>query len=313
MYAVPMALEQYLGTEFRGHVIYPDGNVQIPSLSGLDQKFTERLGGLIRRLADRRPRPGEYPAPGSAVSAISRRRTVLIESTARSGKRELLATSNQRRAERQLRPTRGRDAHSRVEAMLAGWPLLYPETTDAVEQDDHGHDHAAKVRRQVIAPILESQDLLHTFEEKREEYSKWLRLPGVGLNWDQGTLLAQEDRKDRKDDALIATFNDHRELLGDANIKATLESVRLRKIVRRSTIPYRETWPEESWEKIAHLMTSSELCNAGILEHLATRAGRNERRIETLARWGFQYALDAYWDAGHSTGSSSTKLEDIPE
>ena len=54
MYAVPKALEQYLGTEFRGHVIYPDGNVQIPA-SGLDQKFTERLGGLIRRLASETP------------------------------------------------------------------------------------------------------------------------------------------------------------------------------------------------------------------------------------------------------------------
>ena len=181
-----------------------------------------------------------------------------------------------------------------IEAMLARWPFLYPETTDAVEQDDNGHDHAAKVRRQVIAPILESQDLLHTFEEKREEYSKWRdSLPSA--EGDLETLLAQEDRKD---DALIAAFNDHRELLGDANIKATLESVRLRKIVRRSTIPYRETWPQESWHQIAHLMTSSELCNAGILEHLATGVGRKDN-IETLARWGFQYALDAYWDAGY--------------
>ena len=195
----------------------------------------------------------------------------------------------------------------RVEAMLARWPMMYPETTDADEQNGNGHDHAAKVRRQVIAPILESQDLLHTFEEKREEYSRWLgSLPSA--EGDLETLLAQEDRKD---DALIAAFNDHRELLGDATVKASLESVRLRKIVRRSTIPYRETWPKESWEKIAHLMTSSELCNAGILEHLATRAGK-ESRIETLAAWGFQYALDAYWDAGHY-GQNSTKLEDIPE
>ena len=195
----------------------------------------------------------------------------------------------------------------RVEAMLARWPMMYPETSDADEQNGNGHDHAAKVRRQVIAAILESQDLLHTFEEKREEYSKWLgSLPSA--EGDLETLLAQEDRKD---DALIAAFNDHRELLGDANIKATLESVRLRKIVRRSTIPYRETWPEESWEKIAHLMTSSELCNAGILEYLATGVGRKDN-IETLARWGFQYALDAYWDAGYY-GQNSTKLEDIPE
>ena len=195
-----------------------------------------------------------------------------------------------------------------IEAMLARWPFLYPEITDASEQNGNDPDNdAARVRRQVIAPILESQDLLHTFEEKREEYSKWLgSLPSA--EGDLETLLAQEDRKD---DALIATFNDHRELLGDANIKATLESVRLRKIVRRSTIPYRETWPQESWHQIAHLMTSSELCNAGILEHLATGVGRKDN-IETLARWGFQYALDAYWDAGYY-GQNSTKLEDIPE
>ena len=54
MYAVPKALEQYLGTEFRGHVIYPDGNVQIPA-SGLDSRFVENLGGLIRRLAAETP------------------------------------------------------------------------------------------------------------------------------------------------------------------------------------------------------------------------------------------------------------------
>ena len=51
MYAVPRALERYRGMEFRGHVIYPNGNVQIP-VSGLDRKFIERLGALIRRLAD---------------------------------------------------------------------------------------------------------------------------------------------------------------------------------------------------------------------------------------------------------------------
>ena len=54
MYAVPKALEQYLGTEFRGHVIYPDGNVQIPA-SGVDGKFIDRMGALIRRLAAETP------------------------------------------------------------------------------------------------------------------------------------------------------------------------------------------------------------------------------------------------------------------
>ena len=31
MYAVPKALPEYQGWTFRGHVIYPDGNVQIPA------------------------------------------------------------------------------------------------------------------------------------------------------------------------------------------------------------------------------------------------------------------------------------------
>ena len=42
---------------------------------------------------------------------------------------------------------------------------------------------------------------------------------------------------------------------------------------------------------------------------MATKEGR-KNNIETLARWGFQYALDAYWDAGHYE-QNSTKLEDI--
>ena len=53
-YAVPRALEEYRGVEFRGHVIYPDSNVQIP-VSGIDRKFVDRLGALIRRLADNEP------------------------------------------------------------------------------------------------------------------------------------------------------------------------------------------------------------------------------------------------------------------
>ena len=53
-YSVPRALERYKGLDFRGHVIYPDRNVQIPA-SGVDAKFVERLGSLIRRLADETP------------------------------------------------------------------------------------------------------------------------------------------------------------------------------------------------------------------------------------------------------------------
>ena len=54
MYAVPKALPEYNGMEFRGHVIYPEGQVQIP-VSGLDRQFIDRLGALIRRLADETP------------------------------------------------------------------------------------------------------------------------------------------------------------------------------------------------------------------------------------------------------------------
>ena len=54
MYAIPRALPGYHGMEFRGHVIYPESHVQIP-VSGLDQRFIDRLGSLIRRLADETP------------------------------------------------------------------------------------------------------------------------------------------------------------------------------------------------------------------------------------------------------------------
>ena len=49
-YAVPKALEQYHGMEFRGHVAYPESNVAIPT-SRVDRNFTDSLGALIRRLA----------------------------------------------------------------------------------------------------------------------------------------------------------------------------------------------------------------------------------------------------------------------
>ena len=41
-------------------------------------------------------------------------------------------------------------------------------------------------------------------------------------------------------------------------------------------------------------MTSSELCLAGIVEYLVTGAGKKEN-METLAAWGFENALEAYW------------------
>ena len=54
MYAVPKALEQYRDVQFRGHVVYPGSHVGIPA-SGVDEKFVQNLGGLIRRLAAETP------------------------------------------------------------------------------------------------------------------------------------------------------------------------------------------------------------------------------------------------------------------
>ena len=53
-YAVPLALREYQGTQFRGHVVYPDAHVGIPA-SGMDNKFVDSLAGLIRRLAAETP------------------------------------------------------------------------------------------------------------------------------------------------------------------------------------------------------------------------------------------------------------------
>ena len=77
MYAVPRALPEYRKVEFRGHVIYPDGNVQIPA-SGIDRKFGERLGAWSGGW-HRKPRRERYPPPRSAGGATSRQRTALIE------------------------------------------------------------------------------------------------------------------------------------------------------------------------------------------------------------------------------------------
>ena len=49
-YAVPKALDQYRGVEFRGHVAYPEYNLEIPA-SRIDTNFVNNLGALIRRLA----------------------------------------------------------------------------------------------------------------------------------------------------------------------------------------------------------------------------------------------------------------------
>ena len=197
-----------------------------------------------------------------------------------------------------------------LEVMVARWPLLYPEIAGADEADDDRNSETVTVRREVIAPLLEAADIHSAFEVMSEEYRKW-RSSLPTEEEDLETVLAHEDEND---DALTATFGVYSEELGEAIIKAVMEGIRLRRIVRRSILPQREGWPEESWERIGHLMTNSELCLAGILEYLATEEG-SRANVETLARWGFENALEAYWDywdAGYY-GRDYVKLEDIPE
>ena len=201
-----------------------------------------------------------------------------------------------------------------VEMMLARWPLLYPGSTGDCQgctgDDGQGEDHAAEVARvrgKVIAPILEAEDMAHVFAETRRNYRDWTRShPGPG-----GDLESVMSLEDRRDDALVSALGGHLEGLGERTLRAVLGGIDLKKIVRRSTLPYSETWPEESWHRISNLLADNELCNLAIIHHLATGEGCRGR-IGTLAAWGFQYALDAYWDAGYY-GQHSTKLEDIPE
>ncbi len=114
---------------------------------------------------------------------------------------------------------------------------------------------------------LDSGDIARTFEESREAYKRW---KGT-LTSTARDLEALLDYENAKDNILATMFDAHRAALGDVALNACRESVRLRRVVRRSVFTQRETWPEESWHQIAYLMTSSELCLAGVLEYASTR------------------------------------------
>ena len=192
-----------------------------------------------------------------------------------------------------------------VEAMLAGWPFLYPEVAETDEEN--AADEAIRVREEVVRPLLDTEDFLNAFEGSLEAYQRWKDSLAT-TDPDLETVMAREDRND---DALAAVIEEKRDVLGKQTARGAREIVNLRRIVRESVIPYRETWPEESWHQIAHQMTGSELCLAGILEFVSTGRGSRAKALE-LAKLGFQHALDAYWDAGYH-GQQSTRLEDIPE
>ena len=53
-YAVLLALPEYCGVQFRGHIAYPNSQVGIPA-SAVDGKFVQNLAALIRRLASETP------------------------------------------------------------------------------------------------------------------------------------------------------------------------------------------------------------------------------------------------------------------
>ena len=193
-----------------------------------------------------------------------------------------------------------------LDALLARWPLLYPEVMGTSEQDDVLGE-AERIRKEVTAPLLEATDIHRTLKETQEEYQRWR----ASLSAEDGDPETVLDRDEQFDHTLAAFLEGHRDELGDQAVKAALESVKLRRIARMSVLPHRETWPEESWLRIGHLMARSEICIAGILEHLTTGEG-SRANVETLARLAFETALTAYYESGDH-GLDSVRLDDIPE
>lgn len=194
-----------------------------------------------------------------------------------------------------------------LELILVKWPELYPELMGASEQDQDRLAEADRIRELMVKPILQSPDPFNTFAELREAYREWKE----SLTTETADLEAVLAHEDRLGDRLAAIMEEHQDELGERVVRAIRGAIDLRNIVRWSVIPYEETWPEESWPRIGRLMNNGELCLAAILEYLSTRAGL-QRNVEPLASWAFQYAREAYQDAGFYA-QESTRLEDIPE
>ena len=191
--------------------------------------------------------------------------------------------------------------------LMTSWPpeTYLPEALKLGKKKCH-EQVINHIWHEVIAPIVNSEDLYETFRAKREEYERQ-RETRSSEEHDIGHLLNEEDRGE---EMLKIVLMWHEEQLGKRALKATMGGIDLRRIIRRATIPHNETWPPHSWERMSHLMAGNELCNLAIVYHLATRQGDRET-IETLATWGFQYAMEAYQDAGYY-GQDSTKMEEMP-
>ena len=206
-----------------------------------------------------------------------------------------------------------------------GTDLYAPAIEDSVEYNsaadlpsEHGSDIdllASKkedIDRNVLVPILESDHMYATFAGKRREYKDWrsawvsaLANEATAKDVDIGSVLAVQDAQD---DHLKKIFTGSQERLGEPAVRALVGAVSLKKIVRNSTMPHSNGWPEQSWHYIAHLFASCELCMIGVLHHLATGIGRNEN-VQMLADWSFIYADEAYNEAGYY-GPGASSLEE---
>ena len=194
-----------------------------------------------------------------------------------------------------------------LELMLTRWLELYPELMGIYEDDPDHRAEARRIRGLFVTPLLQSPDLAATFAELRVAYREWKESRSIRTPGPQEML----HHEDRLGDRLAAIMEEHQDELGERVVRAIRGATDLRGIIRWSVIPYEETWPEESWPRIGRLMSDGELCLAAILEYLATGAGL-QRNVEPLASWAFQYAREAYQDAGFYA-QESTRLEDIPE
>ena len=168
-----------------------------------------------------------------------------------------------------------------------------------------------EIERDIIVPILESENLADTFREKREGFVGWRAASAearvaeaVSMGLDTTALIASEDALDEQ---LRNIFSGWVELLGEPAVRALLGGLDLKKIVRKSTLPHSEIWPDHSWLYLANRFASHELCLIGVLHHVASGVGRREN-IETLAGWSFLYIQEAYWEAGYS-GQDAGRLE----
>ena len=159
------------------------------------------------------------------------------------------------------------------------------------------------IDRNVVVPILESDDLYTTFAAKREIYKNWRNawVSAIAEEADANgiALSTVMESQDAQDERLKSTFTGSSGKLGEPATKALLGSIDLKRIVRGGTMPHFENWPEDSWGLIAHHFASSELCVIGVLHHLNTGMGRTEN-VQTLAEWSFAYIERAYGEAGRN-------------